>query len=165
MSANGMIVDETGNEDFLSHVNWETFSGFVKEYKNFIVGRKTYTSVKNWGESYGFDDFMYETKIVLSQNKKIDLPEGYTPADSPQKALEILKQKEFNKALVIGGASVNTAFAKAGLLDEVILNVEPVIVGKGVPLFASEDFMLQMKLAETKQITEEVIQLRYVVRK
>ena len=37
--------------------------------------------------------------------------------------------------VVTGGSKMNSSFAKSGLIDEVILNVEPVIIGEGIPLF------------------------------
>ena len=49
MSLNGIIAKEDGNEDFLSHKNWETFSELVNTFGNFVVGRKTHEAVKKMG--------------------------------------------------------------------------------------------------------------------
>ena len=47
MSVNGMIADESCNEDFLSDVNWKTLIDLSEKYGGFIIGRKTYDAVKN----------------------------------------------------------------------------------------------------------------------
>ncbi len=126
ISANSIIATESGGEDFLSHQNWEMFCELAKEYGNFIVGRKTYEAVKKWDDGYNFDDLVGIEKIIISQNKDLNLDEGYTLANSLQEALTKLSDKGFEKALVTGGAKINSEFAKANLLDEVMLNVEPV---------------------------------------
>ena len=58
---------------------------------------------------------------------------------------------------------MNTAFAKLGLIDEVILNVEPIIEGKGIPLFKPEVFELKLELIEMKKSKGKTIQLHYKV--
>ncbi len=163
VSANGMIADEHYGEDFLSHANWETFSGLVKKYKNFVVGRKTLEAVKNWGTDYGFDDFTEATKVILSRGLTYELPAGYISATSPQSALTVLENKGFTNVLVSGGASVNTAFAKAGLLDEIILNIEPVIVAGGLSIFDRGIFLLRLELLKTTKINDSIVQLYYRV--
>lgn len=165
ISASGIIATESGNEDFLSHQNWEMFCELAGEYGNFIVGRKTYEAVQKWDDGYNFDDLVDIEKIIISQNKDFDLAEGYTLASSPQEALAKLSEKGFEKALVTGGAKINSEFAKANLLDEVMLNVEPVLVGKGIPLFAPQDFEIKMKLTSVKQSESGIVTLKYVVLK
>lgn len=165
ISANGMIATESGNEDFLSHQNWEMFCELAREFGNFIVGRKTYEAVKAWDDGYNFDDLVGVEKVIISQNKDFDLDEGYILASSPQEALTKLSDKGFEKALVTGGAEINSEFAKANLLDEIMLNIEPVLVGKGIPLFAPQDFEIKTKLASVKQSESGIATLRYVVLK
>ena len=71
--------------------------------------------------------------------------------------------KGFKSVLLTSGATLNSSFAKLGLIDEVILNVEPVIEGKGIPLFKPEDFELKLELVEMKKSKGKTIQLHYKV--
>ena len=146
ISVNGIIARKNGAEDFLSHENWEKFESLAKEHGNFVVGRKTYEAVKSWGENYNFDTITNVEKVVISQNPSLTLNETYTVARSPKAAIEKLSQKGFKNILVTGGATINSAFAKENLLDEIILNVEPVMIGQGVPLFSEENFDLTVEL-------------------
>lgn len=165
MSANGIIAAETGDEEFLSHENWAKFCELAREFGNFIVGRKTYEAVKRWDGGYNFDDLVGVEKIVISQDQNFKLDKGYTLASSPQDALTKLSEKGFEKALVTGGAKINSAFAKTNLLDEIILNVEPVFVGKGIPLFAPQDFELKTKIISVSKSKSEIVTLYYSVLK
>ncbi len=164
MSVNGMIARENGDEDFLSHDNWRKFCSLVKEFGNFIVGRKTYEAVKSWHDGYGFDDLKAE-KVVISQNKSLVLDESYTVVSSPKVALKKLKERGFKKALLTGGSTINSLFAKEKLIDEIILNVEPVFVGRGIPIFSPENFNLSAKLSSIERVSKGIITLRYIVQK
>jgi len=163
ISANGIIATETGGEDFLSHENWEKFCRLAREFGNFVVGRKTYEAVKKWDGGYNFDDLVGIEKIIISQDQNSKLDEGYTLAISPEDALAKLSKKGFEKVLITGGANINSAFAKAKLLDEIILNIEPVFIGKGIPLFAPQDFELNLQFISSSKSETGITTLSYFV--
>lgn len=164
MSVNGMIARKDGSEDFLSNENWKTFVSLAEEHGNFIVGRKTYDAVKAWDEDFGFDDLLDIEKIIVSSDPGQKLDVGYTPALSPQDALETLSKRGLKNALVTGGSALNSSFAEDGLLDEIILNVDPVFIGSGKNVFADADFDLEATLVSSKT-TNGILTLKYKVRK
>ncbi|MDO8663253.1 MAG: dihydrofolate reductase family protein [Candidatus Wildermuthbacteria bacterium] len=163
ISLNGVIARENGDEDFLSHDNWETFSGFVREYGNFVVGKRTYEAVRRWKDGHSFNDFPKAKRIVVSDDPLFRLDKGYTFAGSPLDALDQLVGLGFKTALITGGSTLNSSFVKKNLLDEIIINVEPTIIGKGIPLFAPDEFQASLKLLNIKKITDNIIQLHYKV--
>ncbi|MCC6290593.1 dihydrofolate reductase [Candidatus Nomurabacteria bacterium] len=165
LSVNGFIATESGGEDFLSSENWAKFCELAREFGHFVVGRKTYEAVKKWDEDYNFDDLIGVERIVISQDRDFKLPEGYILANSPTDALAKLAGKGFKKALVAGGASINSAFIQANLLDEIILNLEPVFIGRGIPLFAPSDFEIKTELISVDKSQRGIITLRYNVSK
>ena len=165
ISLNGIVADESGSEDFISHANWETFCSIAREKGNFIVGRKTLEAVKNWDADYGFDDLNDLTRIVLTSSGAGRLDAGYIAASSPGNALEVLRQNGYSFALVSGGPTVNSSFMKDGLIDEIIFNVEPVIVGKGKSVFAPEDFITQLRFESMKELQDGITQVRYKVKR
>ncbi|MBU1198478.1 MAG: dihydrofolate reductase family protein [Nanoarchaeota archaeon] len=163
VSLNGFIARKDGEEDFLSHDNWNSFSELVNSHKNFVIGRKTYEAVKKWGEEYSFDDFTNAKKIVVSKNKDYKLDKGYILASSPEEAINIFKEQGAEKALITGGSNLNTAFAKKGLINEIILNIEPKIIGEGIPLFFTDKFDLELELKDIKELGKGLLQVRYEV--
>ncbi len=140
MSVNVYIARENGDEDFLSHQNWETFCNIAKKCGCFVIGRKTYEAVQKWDEEYNFDTIKDVDKVIITRNKNFKASESYMIASSPIDAINKLKAKDFNKILVTGGATINSAFMKEKLIDEIILNVEPFVLGKGILLFSEDEF-------------------------
>jgi dihydrofolate reductase len=63
--------------------------------------------------------------------------------------------------LVIGGASLAAAFLAHDLIDEFRLYVQPVLLGRGRPLFQPSDAMVPLRLAETRTFGNGVVLLRY----
>lgn len=163
MSVNGMVARPGGDEDFLSHEHWDMFSELAENCGCFIIGRKTYETVKNWDEKYSFDDFSDAIKVILTKDSGYTASEGYLIAHSPKEALEILRQKDLDKALVAGGPETNSAFAEAGLIDEIWLGVEPILIGKGEPLFAEGNFDLDLHLTDAEKRGGGLLLLKYSV--
>ena len=164
MTINGIIARKNGEEDFLSHENWNTFVSLAKKYNCFIVGRKTYDVVKNWPD-YNFDDIKGINKIIVSKNKNLKLDKNYILANSPENAVIKAKSAGIKTILITGGSRTNSAFMKVGLIDEIILNIEPVVLGNGIKIFAEEDFESQLKFIKTKHLSNGIIQLYYKIKK
>jgi dihydrofolate reductase len=164
ISANGIIARENGEEDFLSHENWLEFLRLANKSKSFVWGRKTYEAVKTWDKRY-FNELAKFKKVILSHNQFLKLDTGFTLANSPQQVIDILTKEDYEEVIITGGSTNNSAFMKAGLVDEVILNIEPTILGKGILLFKPDDFEYRLNLIEIKQLKDEIIQLRYSVKK
>ncbi len=62
---------------------------------------------------------------------------------------------------VVGGGNVASQFAAAGLLDEVLLTVVPVVIGTGKPLFDERLPGGAMKLLGTRTFANGMVELRY----
>ena len=52
-----------------------------------------------------------------------------------------------------------------GLIDEIYLDIEPIIFGKGIKLFADNNFEVKLKLLGIRNLTEDILQLHYKVLK
>lgn len=162
MAVNGIIARESNEEDFLSDANWKTFVEFGNKAGCMIWGRKTHEVVKTWEKKY-LDSIADITKVIVTSNNEYDAGAGFEIASSPEAALEMLAKRGFKEVILSGGSRLNASFAQKGLIDEVILNIEPVVVGKGIPLFAGEEFDLKLELLEEKQLVKGLVQLHYAV--
>lgn len=164
MSLNGIIARENNEEDFLSHENWRTFVELVHQAGCMIWGRKTHEVVKTWEKQY-LEDIADVTKVIVTSDEGYDVGEGFERAASPEKALEILKRRGFREVVLSGGSTLNSSFASKHLIDRVIVNIEPVVIGKGIPLFVSEAFEMKLDLLRVEQLQDGLVQLHYKVRK
>jgi len=69
----------------------------------------------------------------------------------------------FKKILLSGGGTINSAFMKDSLVDEIIINVEPFVLGNGIRIFSQENFESKLRLLDVKRLKSGIIQLRYKI--
>jgi dihydrofolate reductase len=101
--------------------------------------------------------------IVLTSDQDYAVEPGWVTAGTPREAVTAAERAGSEGLLVAGGRTVNTAFLAERLVDEVVIDVESVIVARGVPLVAEADLEVALKLTGVRQLTETVVQLRYDV--
>ncbi|MGH2981689.1 MAG: dihydrofolate reductase family protein [Solirubrobacterales bacterium] len=66
---------------------------------------------------------------------------------------------------VVGGGNVASQFADAGLLDELLVTVVPVVLGEGKPLFDRRLPGGPMQLTGTRAFDSGMVELRYEIRR
>ena len=72
-----------------------------------------------------------------------------------------LKQQPGKDMHVVGGATVVSSLMNAGLIDEVRLMVNPIILGGGKALFKDVKERKSMKLVQTKPLKSGKVSLTY----
>jgi dihydrofolate reductase len=160
MSVNGYIADDEGKEDFLSHDGWDVFVELAEKAGAFIIGRKTYEVVLQNYEGFGFKD-VHADRIIVTSDMSFDTPEGYIVAHSPKEALTLAESLSHEEVILTGGAGLNSSFIAEDLINQVIINVEPAIIGGGTTLFAPSDFARRLQFREVKHRGNGVLQLHY----
>lgn len=162
-SINGMIAHENEGEDFLSYENWDTLRKLAQKYGTFVVGRRTYEIVKGWGPEYNFDEFKKTNKIILSTDLHFKTDPGYIVCDSPESVLGLAEKNRYKNILVIGGSRTSSSFLEKGFIDEIVINIEPVIVGKGIPMVHPVYFDYRLKLVSVDKTINGLVTLSYKV--
>ena len=145
ITANGYIAKED-HETPWSDEEWESFSNIVKKIGNLIIGKKTFEIMEKNNE---FEKIGNPFTVVLSEDV------------SPEKAISLMEEKGFSEVLVAGGGITNTSFID--IIDEMYLDIEPLLLGKGIKLFSEKDFEKKLELIDTKKLSENTIQLHYRV--
>jgi len=72
-----------------------------------------------------------------------------------------MKQQPGKDMVIFGSGSIVSAFARLGLIDDYRLLVNPVILGRGKPLFKDIAERINLKLLETRMFDSGVALLRY----
>ena len=162
MSLNAKIANADGTYPWASKKDWESFQAQYKKAGCIIIGKNTYDKLRNKSS--------FPTKgctcVVMSNNKTFtsDHPKVIVTHDSPIDILNMLEKKGFKQVLIGGGGEINSLFMKQGLIDEVYIDIEPVVVGQGIPLFADGDLKARLILLGMKKLTNrQTIQLHYRV--
>lgn len=158
ISADGFIAKKNGDSDWVSPVDTANFEKAIKEHGCIIVGRKTFDQYQ--GDIYPIDGV---TNIVVTSDKslKSDNPNVHFVTGSVEEVIGAVKQKGHDKALLIGGGTTNASFLNASAIDEMILSVHPLILGKGIRLFESEEVDVKLRLISEVKLEEGLIQEKY----
>ncbi len=160
ITANGIIAKNDDSADFLTKEESASYVKTVISAGALVIGRRTYEILSEQPEFQEFLKAGVKMVAVSTQEFKV-LDSKHAVAKSPKEALETLKDRE--EVVLAGGSILNAEFMKEGLVDELYLDIEPAIVGKGIPLFQSQEFDAALQLIDTKKISDNEIQLHYKV--
>jgi dihydrofolate reductase len=72
-----------------------------------------------------------------------------------------LLQSQGKDIWLIGGADIISIFLNAGMLDEIILSIHPIVLGKGIPLFRNLQRQMNLKLVKSIPFESGLVQLHY----
>jgi dihydrofolate reductase len=124
----------------------ETFSSIGA----IVTGRRTFDITNGWGGKHPLDAPVF----VLTHS----VPEGWDYEGSPftfvtdgvESAVEKAKAVAGDKDVAVGAASLAQQCLRAGILDEVYVDLVPVLLGGGVRFF--DDLGEQIELERTRLI-------------
>jgi len=160
ISLNGLIAKSDDDTSWISKEKWDSYSLAVRTAGNLIVGHRTYGILTKQPEFSEFKDI--KLAIVAQENFQTLAP-NHLVVHSPKEALELLK--DFKEVIVAGGGALNASFAEENLIDEIFIDIEPIILGQGIPLFRDRNFERKLKFLGQKNITDNEIQLHYRILK
>ncbi|MGQ0761936.1 MAG: dihydrofolate reductase family protein [Acidobacteriota bacterium] len=147
---------------------------FMKTVDAILIGRKTYEVMLASGET----SYPGATNYVFSRSQK-KLPALAKTAASKKKVLrdvefvatgavsfvKDLKQQKGSGIVIFGGGKLASSLFNADLIDEVVLNVHPVILGSGIPLFPEIKRQINLELFEVKRLKNGCIVLSYRIQR
>jgi dihydrofolate reductase len=101
-------------------------------------------------------------KIVLSKTiKEIKQNNTLVIGENILDNINTLKQQDGKNILMLGSPSASNAILNKGLVDEFWVFVNPILLGKGIPLFKDITEKVKLSLIETKTFDIGVIALHY----
>ncbi len=164
ISINGKITqgDSPNVHEWTSPEDTAQFKQIIAEHDVIVMGRKTYDAVRP-------QPTVDTLRVVLTR-----YPEQFASESSPG-ALEFmnttptdlvnrLTSDGHTNLLLVGGSEINSAFLEHGLVDELILTVEPWLFGSGINLLSESSQGIACKLLSVSQLNEHgTLLLRYSV--
>ena len=160
ISVNGMIANSDDGTSWISAEEWNSYSHAVRSAGCLIVGKRTYHILTKQPE---FSEFKDVKIIAVSHESFATISPNHSVAHSPQQALEMAK--DYKEIVVAGGGILNASFLEQNLIDEIYLDVEPIVVCEGISLFKNTRFDCKLKFLGQKMLAENEIQLHYKVLK
>jgi dihydrofolate reductase len=171
-SLDGFVADKNGDFRW-SEPDEEVFSfieDLVRPFGTYLYGRKMYKTMAVWETMQPNDVQPYmqnfaniwkaADKIVFSKTlHTVATARTHLTSDFDPKAIERLKN-ESDKDILIGGPNIAGEAIRAGLVDEYIQLIRPIIIGEG-NFWLPHDVRLKLKLIDEKRFESGVVYLRY----
>lgn len=164
ISINGHITVGDDGTDWVTPKTIEDFGKLNLGCGVVVMGKRTY---EMFGNDFPQPDCL---NIVMTRDPELlkKQMEGalFTDKD-PMGIVKIAEEKGFKQLFVVGGTQTNTAFLKANLIDEVWINIHPIIIGHGKYLFdeVPEISIKNLELRDSKPFDGGQMLLKYRVKK
>jgi dihydrofolate reductase len=104
-----------------------------------VSGRRTFEIAQGWGGRHPIDVPAFVVTHTIPQEwVKEGVPFTFV-TDGVESAIEQAKAVAGDKVVAVGSASIAQQCIRAGLLDEILIDLAPVLLGGGVRLFEHLD--------------------------
>lgn len=131
MSLDGYITDADGSFAWIAEgYELEPFFAACAASDAVILGRTAYESYVR-SHMWPLPGLL----LVVLTHQADDLPGAVRAAGEPAAVLQALEAEGHQRVLVVGGGTTNAAFLRAGLVQRIVLDVQPALLGSGVRLF------------------------------
>lgn len=164
LSVDGFIATSNriaNEESEWSDSAWAGWCGYCTNANNLIVGRKTYDELT----AIDVSGILYPKHKIVISSQDLSLHDGWTHFSTPNQAIEFLRTQDIERAIVGGGRQIGLAFLQEDLIDEVILDIQPILFGFGTPLLGELKNSIQLEFLNTSEIDNGAYRVHYKVRK
>jgi len=158
-SLDGYIAREDGSIDWLPESAESGYDAFYKSIDAVIMGKTTYDQVLTFGE-YPYKD--KKSFVFTTTNQKKN--ENVEFVSDVNKFVKDGFNGMGKNIWLVGGAQIITSFLKQKAVDEIIVTIIPVILGKGLSLFKNTGNEIKLELIKTKKYAQ-LVDLHYKILK
>ena len=165
-SLDGFIAATDGGVDWL-HFSKDAraiMADYWRRIDTLVMGRKTWeAAVAMGGGGDGGDMMKGISSYVFSRTlKEIRAPGVQLVSEDAGDFVRALKKEKGKEICVFGGGEFARSLFEADVIDEVGLNIHPVLLGSGVPLFRDAG-RVKLKLLENRSIAGGCVYVMYRV--
>ena len=164
-SLDGFLADRNGGLDWLHHSKdadqimakaWATVD-------TILFGRKTLEFAGKMGGGPGTGGIKaYVMSRTLSKSPARSVELVSTDAGEFVRALKSQPGKDI---IVMSGGNLAASLLKEGVIDEIGMNIHPVLLGGGPPAFLDPGMRVNLELTETRRLDGGCVLVMYRVRR
>lgn len=178
ISLDGFVAGPNGEMDWIK-VDAEIFDYVgrrISQGDTALYGRVTYQMMESYWPTAGDKPnaskhdiehsrwYSKVHKVVLSRTmKEAGLTNTTIISDNLLGRINELKQQEGGDILLFGSPTATHSLIQMNLIDGYWLFVNPVVLGRGIPLFVDIKDKIKLQLLNTRQFTCGVTELNYIV--
>ena len=173
-SLDNYIARKDGGFDW---IHWskevaEISAKFMKTVDALLIGRKTYDGMLAYGQtSYpGAKNYVFtrtkkkssalKKKFGTKTDKNVEIV-----TEDAAKFVKKLKSKKGKGIVIFGGGELAKSLFEADLIDEVVLNIHPVLLGSGIPLFHEMKRQINLELLDCRTLKGGYLAVSYRVKR
>ena len=163
-SVDGFIAHEDGTWDgFLP--DGEPVADYLEAlqgYDTVLMGRKTYEVGLQMGATDPYptmESYVFSRSMTASPDERVTLV-----SENTIDVVREVKEKDGRPVYLCGGSELAATLFDAGLIDEMILKVNPFLMGSGIPLFAGVIKQTPLELTKTTLYDNGCVWLYYRVK-
>jgi dihydrofolate reductase len=162
VSLDGYIA---GPGDDMGWLIWSDDAGALagehwRDFDTVLLGRKTYAfaakSGQTEGDPGGIRSYIFSRTLTASPSPNADLVR-----DDAAGFVRALKGQPGKDILLMGGGELFVALLAGGVIDEIGLNLHPVLLGGGAPLFPNDAGKPTLDLVESRPLAKGCVWLKY----
>lgn len=163
-SLDGFIAHEDGSwGGFVPEGDHVTdYLGSLQEFDTVLMGRKTYEVGLNMGQTNPYPlmkSYVFSRTIPESPDPQVTLV-----SEAVGEFVRALKQDPGQDIYLCGGGALATTLFAEQLIDQVIVKLNPVLFGAGIPLLSSIGQPIELALTDRKIYDNGVVFLYYQVK-
>jgi len=161
-SLDGFIAGPEGDLDWLPLPTADEDFGYAAHMAGIgamLMGRATYDTVREhgWDWPYG------ETPVLVATSRPLEplAPTVRAVSGSPEELVAAARERAGEAGVYVDGGALIRSLLDAGLVDELIVTVIPVVLGAGAPLFAGVATRRPLELRSSTTFAGGLVQLHY----
>lgn len=160
-SLDSFIEGENGEIDWCFTDQDYCMTPFLACIDCIFFGRKSYEQLMEMMPG-GFAD---KEHVVFSNTLQQTAKNAKIISGNIEAQVKDIVESSGKDIWLFGGASLTSAMLNLDLVDEMMIAVHPILLGKGKPLFVDIDERKKMKLTDTKTYSTGLVQLFYNLEK
>jgi dihydrofolate reductase len=172
-SLDGFIATEDDSLEWLFQLgnpDESSYPGFISEVGALAMGSTTYEWMMRNADLVAAESgspWPYSQPAWVFTSRELPGIEGadirFVKGDVRQVHSEMREAASSGNIWIVGGGDLAGQFYDAGLLDEMIIQLGSVTLGKGKPLFPRKVLSSNLRLVSVHQVGSSMVELRYEI--
>ena len=161
-SLDGFIAGPGGDLSWLPEPEPPQDYGFAQHMADtaaILMGRTSYDVVKDF-DPWPYDD----TPVYVATTRPLDdppVPTVHAISGEPLDLVAAVQAVHGDGGIYVDGGALIRSLLDAGLIDELVVTIIPIILGAGTPLFAGSARRHELELVHSEAYENGFVQVRY----
>lgn len=164
-SLDGYVAARDGALDWL-HMSKDVEAIMRRSWANtdsILVGRKTWEFARAMGGGGEMPGVKVKSYVFSRTLTSIDEKNTELVTGDAGDFVRRLKAQPGKDIIVMSGGNLATSLLREGVIDEIGLNIHPVLLGGGVPAFIDAGRRVKLELTECRQLDGGCVMVTYAV--